>query len=423
MKPSAFTKELSKRWAAQAMAEYANAKIRRRLGRVALLAAMSALGACASVGSSGPSTKQIMRASQTNLQASGIKIIEVTDAVSRQLAAANLPPLFSEVLGPGFAEPTIIGPGDAVEITIVEAPPAVLFSSNFSSGTQTSTGTSAVRPNTVSSGLSMPQQMVDLNGRITVPFAGSIQAAGRTPQQIERQIVSRLQGKAHDPQVIVRRVDNATANVAVLGDVENSGRITLSARGERLLDVLASAGGTKGPLAKSVVQVTRGDRSVTLPLSAVVTDARQNIVLSPNDVVTVLHQPFTFTALGASGTNAEIPLEGTSVSLSQALGRIGGLQDNRADVRGVFIFRFEDPRALDPRHLVGARTTADGKVPVIYRVDLTNPATLLVSQNFPIKNKDVVYVANAPLSDLAKFVNIVSSLTFTLVNLGNTVAQ
>jgi polysaccharide export outer membrane protein len=60
---------------------------------------------------------------------------------------------------------------------------------------------------------------------------------------------------------------------------------------------------------------------------------------------------------------------------------------------------------------------------VIYRVDMSNPATLLVAQRFPIKDKDVLYVANAPLTDFAKFVNIVASLTFTAVNLGNTVAR
>lgn len=397
-----------------------SARTRRLLRRqLPLAAAALALTGCMSAGASGPSSRQVMRAAQQSIETSGIKVIDINDAVARRVALANQPVLFSEQLGQGFVSPTVIGPGDVIDISIIEAPPAVLFSGAVSSAVVADGGT--VRPNTVSSGLELPQQMVDLNGRVTVPFAGSIQAAGRTPQQIEAQIVSRLRGKAHDPQVVVRRVTNATSTVAVLGEVGQSGRIALSAKGERLLEVLASAGGSSQPLAKSVVQVTRGDETITLPLSAVVSDARQNIVLQPGDIVTVYHQPYTFTALGATGTNAEVPLEGTQVSLSQALGRIGGLQDNRADVKGVFIFRFEDPRAIDPALLVGARATTDGKIPVIYRVDMTNPATFLVAQTFPIKNKDVVYVANSPLTDFAKFTNIVASLTYTLVNLGTTV--
>jgi polysaccharide export outer membrane protein len=388
---------------------------------LALALATGLVAGCASVGSSGPSTGRVTKAGQQYIEASGIKIVDVTDTVARRLSDLNRPPLFSQELGGGFVEPTVIGPGDVVDITIVEAPPAVLFS-NTVSAAQLITGTS-LRPNTVSSGLELPQQMVDLDGRISIPFAGSIQAAGRTPQQIEREIISRLRGKAHDPQAVVRRVTNATDTVTVLGDVGQSGRIPLTAKGERILDVLASAGGAKQSLSKSVIQITRGDHSLTLPLATVVSDARQNIVLEPNDVVTIYFQPYTFTVLGATGTNAEVPLEGTTVTLSQALGRVGGLQDNRADIRGVFLFRFEDPRALDPALVAGARTTADGKIPVIYRVDMKNPATLLVAQTFPIKNKDVLYVANAPLTDFAKFVGIVSSLTYTVVNLGTTVAR
>ena len=394
----------------------------KRLSIVApLLILATLLSGCASAGSSGPSAKRVMAAGQQTIESAGIRTIDVTDSVARRVADASRSPLFSEVLGEGVAEATVIGPGDVVDISIIEAPPAVLFLGTLSSTQISSNDT--VRPTTVSSGLQLPQQMVELNGRLTVPFAGSVQAAGRTPQQIEQDIRGRLRGKAHDPQVVVRRVTNVTSAVTVLGDVAQSGRIPLSAKGERLLDVLAAAGGSTQPLAKSAVQVTRNDRSLTLPLKSVVSDARQNVVLRPGDVVTVYFQPFTFTALGATGSNAEVPLEATEVTLSQALGRVGGLQDNRADIRGVFVFRFENPDALDPALLAGSRTTADGKIPVIYRVDLTNPATFLVAQTFPIKNKDVLYTANAPLTEFAKFVNIISSLTYTVVNLGTTVAR
>ena len=384
------------------------------------LLAGAALSGCVSAGSSGPTRTQVMRASQQTIESSGIKIVDVTDAVARRVSDASHTPLFSQEMGEARPGSTVIGPGDVVDISIIEAPPAVLFMGSIASS-QVSSDT--VRPTTVSSGLQLPQQMVDRNGRLSVPFAGSVQAAGRTPFEIQRDIEARLRGKAHDPQVVVRRVTNASANVTVLGEVTQSGRIPLSAKGERLLDVLAAAGGPKQPLAKSVVQLTRGDRSLTLPLRTVVSDARQNVVLEPNDVITVYFQPYSFTALGATGANAEVPLEGTEVSLSQALGRVGGFNDNRADVKGVFIFRFEDPEALDPSLRVGARTTVDGKIPVIYRVDLSNPSTLLVAQTFPVKNKDVLYTANAPLTELAKFVNIVSAMTYTVLNIGNTVVR
>jgi len=122
-----------------------------------------------------------------------------------------------------------------------------------------------------------------------------------------------------------------------------------------------------------------------------------------------------------SGASAEIPFEQTGITLSQALGRIGGLKDERANARGVFIFRLEDPAVLDPALAATARRTPDDRIPVIYRVDLRNPATLFVAQSFPIRNKDIIYVTSAPLTDFQRFVGILSSLAFTAIGLGQAV--
>ena len=263
------------------------------------------------------------------------------------------------------------------------------------------------------------EQMVDSDGRIRVPFVGSVHAAGRTPQQFEAEIVSRLRGVAHEPQAVVRLVRNASKNVTVVGDVANSTRLPLTAKGERLLDALAAAGGVRQSVNKLMIQVTRGPRVVSESLEVVVTDPRQNIRLQADDVVTVYFQPFSFTALGATGANTEVPFEGAGITLAQALGRVGGLNDQRANASGVFIFRLEDPAALDPVLINGAHMTPDGKIPVIYRVDLKNPATFFVAQGFPIRNKDILYASNATMAELQKFVNIVSAVVIPAITVQN----
>ena len=90
-------------------------------------------------------------------------------------------------------------------------------------------------------------------------------------------------------------------------------------------------------------------------------------------------------------------------------------------MRGAFVFRYEDPAALDPAVAASSPRTPDGRVPVIYRVDLRNPATLFAAQNFPMRNKDILYVSTAPLSDLQRFVSILSSMAFTFIGLGQAV--
>ena len=114
-------------------------------------------------------------------------------------------------------------------------------------------------------------------------------------------------------------------------------------------------------------------------------------------------------------------LRPSAVTLAQALGRVAGLQDQRADVKGVFIFRFEDPAAIDPAMLQDANLTPDGKVAVIYRVNLKDPSTFFVAQGFPIRDKDVLYVSNAPLADIQKFVSVISSTIFPIATISNAV--
>lgn len=347
------------------------------------------------------------------LASATISVVPLTDDVARQLIAGDNSQRFSDLFHESEVSGALIGNGDVLEITLWEAPPAVLFGA-------TSLGPSGAAVAT-SQQLSQPGQVVDANGRISVPFAGSIQAAGRTPAQIEREIVARLRGKAHQPQAAVRLVRNQATNVTVVGDVADSGRVPLTPKGERLLDVLAAAGGAKNQVSKTVIQISRGNRVAAMPLEAVIRDPGQNVVVQPDDVVTVYYQPYSFTAMGATGSNNELPFEATGINLAQALGRVGGLRDDRADLRGVFVFRLEDPAKLGPQMPANARLTPDGKLPVIYRLDLKQPGSMFAAQSFPMRNRDVLYVSNAPLADLQKFMNMISSATFSVIGVANAV--
>jgi polysaccharide export outer membrane protein len=352
-----------------------------------------------------------MGGAERSVNGAPVRIIDVTGDVARLVAANNHAASFAEALGDAPPVGTVIAPGDIIDIALWEAPPAMLFGAS-------GLGAGLAAP-TASAGI--PQQMVGDEGRITVPFAGSVVVAGRTPQQVEREIVSRLAGKAHRPQAVVRLVQNEARNVTIVGEVATNRRMPLTSRGERLLDALAAAGGSKQAVGKTMIQVTRGDKVAALPLQTVIDDPRQNIRLQTDDVVTALYQPYSFTSLGATGTSAEINFEATGLTLAQALGRVGGLQDNRADIKGVFIFRLEDPSVVDAALVDGASRTPDGKIPVIYRVNLADPATFFIAQGFPIRNSDILYVSNAPLTDIQKFVGLITSTTFSFINIGNAV--
>ncbi|WP_296657764.1 polysaccharide biosynthesis/export family protein [Paraburkholderia sp.] len=362
------------------------------------------LSGCSTIPASGPTRNQVAAAS-ANGSAAGIQVIDVTDDVARRLFAERRNSDFASTFGGSSAFQQQLGVGDTVEVAIWEASPAILFASEQVNSKRIAGGSHV----TV-----LPNQVIDGSGLISVPFVGALKAAGRTPMQLQQDIVRGLRGQAHHPQVIVSLVRNETSYATIVGDVATSSRIPLTARGERLLDALASAGGVRQPIGKLTLQLTRSRTVASLPLESVIRDPRQNIPLHSGDVVTVLFQPYSFTALGATGKNEEVNFETRGITLAQALARSGGLQDSRSDAQGVFIFRLEDVGALDwPQS--PARTTADGKVPVVYRVNLRDPNSFFVAQSFMIDNKDLLYVSNAPIAELQKFLNVVFSVAYPVI--------
>jgi polysaccharide export outer membrane protein len=219
---------------------------------------------------------------------------------------------------------------------------------------------------------------------------------------------------------VVRFAQNVTTNVTVLGDVKNPRRIALTPFGERLLDAIAEAGGTSHAMDLMTVQITRGGVVQRMAARDIISDPRQNIVLRSDDVVTALFQPYSFTVLGAAGRNAEVRFEGVGLSLAQALGRIGGLQEDRADPEGLFIFRWERPEmfGLSPATV---QTNEKGLIPVIYRADMKQPTSYFAAQRFQMRDGDVVYVSNSRLSDIQRFVNILASSVLPVAAIQNTV--
>lgn len=360
------------------------------------------------IAASGPSLDQVQE-NKGGGRVEGVVVVDVTDALARKLVESRKLGQFAEAFPSVTTNNYWIGPGDVIEVSIWEAPPAVLFGSVV---LDPKAGLSSTRV------VTFPEQMVTPDGMITMPFAGRIQVEGRTTYEIELDIARRLQGKANQPQVLVRVIKNNTSNVTVVGDVNQSTLMPLTPKGERLLDALAAGGGVKQAVHRMAIQLSRENRTAMMALDLIIRDPRQNVLLRPGDVVTALFQPLSFSVLGATGKNDEIPFEAQGISLAQAIGRAGGLSDSRADARGVFVFRFEDPKLVETPGLLPR--SADDRVPVVYQVDLRDPASFFVTQNFPVLNRDVIYVANAPAAEFEKFMRLLVLTLNPTVTINNT---
>lgn len=380
--------------------------LRHAVGMCVVLALLSG---CAAMPKSGPSADTVIAAPRTG-KMEGLVLCNVDEALTRKIMEHKKMKPFAEVFSTSSAPKYIINPGDIIEVSVWESPPNMLFGGV---ALDSKTGAITTRAET------LPPQMVMEDGKITMPFAGRIDVKGRVLREIEQEIIRRLQGQANQPQVIVRTVQSASSTVAVLGDVNQSMLLPLTPKGEKLLDAIAMAGGVTQGISRVSVQLSRNSLTASMPLDSIIQNPKQNIPLLPGDVVTALYQPKSFAILGAVTKNEEIPFEAKGISLAQALARAGGLADTRANPSGVFLFRFEDSTLLSSD--AGVEPAANGTVPVIYHVDFGNPEAFFATQNFPVQDRDVIYVANAGAADLEKFLKMVGTVLTPAVNLTNVV--
>lgn len=366
-----------------------------------LLLCVSLLTACSSLPTSGPSTRNVVALGQqpATAEVPEVELIDVNGAVAQSLYQAQVNQSFAQ-LGDGTSSIGAINIGDVLDITIWEAPPAVLFG-----GALSSTGSGNAQQT------KLPEQMVSSSGTISVPFIGDVSVLGKTPVQVQNIIKGRLKKMANQPQVMVRMVQNNAANVSVIR-AGNSVRMPLTAAGERVLDAVAAVGGSTANVQDTNVQLTRGNVVRTIALEDLVAHPRQNILLRRGDVVTMITNPSTFTSMGAVGHTQQIGFSVKGLSLAEAVGRMGGLQDYRADARGVFVFRYAPLSELPPEKQSKWAERGYGdraEIPVVYRLNLADANSMFWMQRFPVKDKDVVYVSNAPMAEVRKFLSFVFS--------------
>lgn len=382
--------------------------------KTVLVAAVLSVAACSVLPSAGPLAHKVTALERQQAAATPeVELVEINEQVALGLYRQYAGQSFAD-LGDAAAESDAVSVGDVLDIMIWEAAPAFLFGGGL---TASGSGSAQVTQ--------LPPQVVDSRGAISVPFIGNVAVAGKTPVQIQDIVKGRLKRMANQPQVIVRLAQNNAANVSVVRP-GNSIRLPLTAAGERVLDAVAAVGGSTANVQDTNVQLTRGMTVKTVALEELVANPRQNIRLKRGDVVTLITNPYTFTSMGAVGKTEEIGFSVKGLSLAEAVGRMGGLQDQRADARGVFVFRYlrlTDLPVQQQQKWLDKGYAASAEIPVVYRLNLGDANSLFWMQRFPIRNKDVVYVSNAPLAEVQKFLQFVfsplASSAYNINRLGN----
>ncbi len=317
-----------------------------------------------------------------------MKIVEVDNPAALPAIAA-----VRKLALPDLAPPPtdMVGPGDVLGISIYEAGVTLFGGSSAPS----LGGSSGFDPSVKVQ--SLPPTRVSDEGYITVPYAGRLHVLGKTVDEVRAQIREGLRGFSQNPQVLVTVRDAITNSVIVGGEVSKPGRLVLQTNRETLSDVLALAGGYRGSAKDLTLRITRGGKSVDMRLSDIVDDPKVDVRAYPGDRFLLVQAPFSYSVLGAAGRIEQLPFTRSTTSLAEAIAASGGPNPNLGDAAAVFVFRYE----LD----------AEGKrSPVVYHINMMKAGSYFLSQNFTMKDKDVLYFGNAKANQPSKMIQLISQL-------------
>jgi polysaccharide export outer membrane protein len=364
-----------------------------------LFGAVAALwaGGCSILPTSGPAAVAIdTGVSKTSLQYGLVKLTPEAIAVLAEYEPKGIAGAFPDQRPPPEIK---FGIGDVVSVTVFEASAGGLFIP-LEAG---------VRPGNF---VTLPNQPIDTAGNITVPYAGAVRANGRTPSQVQQDIVAAIRNRAIEPQVVVALAIQNTSLISVLGEVNTPNRFPAFPAGEHILDAITRAGGIKNQGYDSWVVLERHGKRASVPFGALIYEPHNNIWIHPGDTVYVYREPQTFLAFGASGAQGQFNFDQWRVTMAEALAKAGGLLDIQADPASVYLYRRE-PRELAEKLGVDCSKFQGPTVPIIYNGNFRDPGGYFLGTKFMMRNKDVVFAANAPSVEIVKLNNLLQSMIAT----------
>lgn len=357
------------------------------------LMAAATLTGCSTLPSSGPTASQIVNRAKDDSKEFRFDIVSLDSKAVEHLNQAQNARIASVTTLKSLEGPArigVLGPGDVLTISIYEVGVS-LFSQSAASGG------AGFDPS--AHGERFPEVTVDQAGNITLPFVGTLAVSGNTPSQVETMINRRLAGFSQKPQSMVTIAKNVANTVIVSGNVNRPGRYDLSYNYVRVLGAIALAGGATASSEDTLVRFARDGQTVEQRLDTVRASSRDDLVLEPDDQIELVKRPRSFTVFGAAGRVSQVSFDTGGVTLAEALARVQGPSDATADPAAVFIFRYDD--TIDP---------ASAAKPVIYRLNLLEPASYFLAQRVAMQDKDVIYIANAAANQPSKLISIINQI-------------
>lgn len=254
-------------------------------------------------------------------------------------------------------------------------------------------------------------QKVTTEGKLFYPYAGELQAAGLTAQELRAEITKRLSDKIlNDPQVDVRVTGYNSLKAFVSGAVNRPGHVSFDEKPMTLPLMLAAAGGFNEGADPAKVQIRRGNKiydinyldafKSNLPLD--------RILMKPGDQVFVpalaeTQKENRVYVMGEVQKVGIVNVNQGKLTLVEALATAGGLQAMNASASSIYVIRNTSESQIDVFHL-----------------DSKNAMALALADRFNLKARDIVYVDASSIATWNRLVTLILPTAQLIYHTANT---
>lgn len=246
--------------------------------------------------------------------------------------------------------------------------------------------------------------VVGPDGTIFLPYIERVSVRGLTPERVRGRLQSRLEAIAPSAQVQVGLTPGRDHSVDAVSGVVRPGSYPMPNRNYKVLNLLADAGGIPPSLRNPRVKLLRGSSTFQISAEELFKTASKNALLHPRDTVIVEEDTRAFVAIGASGTEDLIYFPKDTLTAMEAVSLMGGLNDARADPKGVLVLREYPSSAI----------RYDGTGPklqqVVFTLDLTSADGLFAARNFAIYPDDTVLATESQVNSVRTVVGLVGAV-------------
>jgi polysaccharide export outer membrane protein len=311
-------------------------------------------------------------------------ITPITPALLKAQRASEsraIPPEVQQLFAQG--KPYTIGPSDIISIIVYDHPELQPQGGAFISQSADPTAVAGA-----------PGFIVDDGGFIYYPYARRVKVGGLTETQAAELIESRIKHIIKDPQVTVRIAAFRSRRAYVDGEVRSPGPQIFTDVPMTLSEALNRAGGITPTGDRSFVTVTRNERTTVLDLMKMqdLGISPTRILLEPNDLVTVRSRDDSKVfVMGEIARPSALQMRNGRLSLNEALGEAGGPNLGTSNTGQIYVIR----------------NVPGQDEPAIFHLNASNPTSLALAENFPLRPRDVVFVDAVPLVQWNRVISLI----------------